>query len=300
MKWILFFSILAFLICFIFSVETLRHKRSRDGFNAFTLSQEERYDLYIKTESAKPPQNFLFISSNVSKNLVSSFYFAANISAIAYYTTYQSIASALAMMGGILKGYVFNASCQAFIAHIGTKQILAIRGTEFTEEHHNIWEVWDDLNSDPKTVKPTGAYVHSGFYDDLFNLWPSILKFLDINNPVWIIGHSLGGVRAHLARSLIPHTTPVRITTFGGPRGANFQFWDANMKYNTIVERVVAERDFAPDFPWMLPYFQPTEGFYWLTQGTINYVTERDYLNLSLADHRLTSSYIPLLEKAMR
>ena len=279
------------------------------GFDqALKMTPKQRYNLYIKNGLNKPLKNFSYLgsSSNVDKQLVREFLLAARLSAIAYYTEVPMIVGGLDQLGlqlnlkSKLLGYVFNESCQAYVATLGDLQILAIRGTEFTEAHHNIWEVWDDLKSDPINVKPKGSYVHAGFYEEFASLWPSIAPLLDYNKNIWIVGHSLGGVRAHLARAFIPHTTSVRITTFGGPKGANFDFWDANMDYNTIIERVVAERDFAPDFPWVLPFFQPEESFYWLTQGTINKVLERDYINVSLDDHRLTSSYLPLLENAAK
>ena len=275
---------------------------------ALKLTQKQRYNLYVAHGKNMPMKNFKYLesSSNVDKNLVREFLLAAQLSAVAYYTTTNMIFGGLAHISNQINkpvkllGYKFNGSAQAYVAKLGDQQILAIRGTEFTEAHHNIWEVWDDLKSNPINVKPKGAYVHAGFYEEFADLWSSIAPLLDTSKPIWIVGHSLGGVRAHLARMFIPHTTFVRITTFGGPKGANFDFWDANMDYNTVIERVVAERDFAPDFPWILPYFQPEEDFYWLTQGTINKVSERDYVNLSLADHRLTSSYLPLLENAAK
>jgi len=299
MKWIILAALVAFVTfawyCFSQKDKFTIADLHRNLFQLSKVSQRDRYMMYVGLGAQKPVKSFQFTDSNVDKRLVREFLFAAQMAAIAYYTTVENIATALSYFNVKFLGYRFNESCQAFAAMTSSgQQILSIRGTEFTEEHHNLWEVWDDIKATPLAVKPHGAYVHSGFYQEIAALWPYISPFLNLEQPIWVIGHSLGGVRAHLARAFIPHTTAVRITTFGGPKGANYDFWDANMKYNTVVERVVAERDFAPDYPWMV-WYQPTEMFYWMTQGQINHVDERDYVNLSLSDHRLSSSYLPLL-----
>lgn len=298
MKVLLLFGIILFgLWVYANSNQNYEAIKMQKRLGLFALSKKNRYDMYVESAKSKPAFNQTINTSNVPKPLIKEFYFAAQLASIAYYTTDTEIMNALSKFNITFKAYLQNASCQVYIGELKGTTILAIRGTEFTEAHHNIWEVWDDLRDTPTFTNPKGTFAHSGFYDDLYGLWPSIKPYFENVENVWVIGHSLGGVRAHLVRSFLSSQTKVRITTFGAPMGANYSFWDFyESGANTKVERVVAERDFAPSYPWLLPYIHPTESFYWITQGQINLVNERDYLNLSLADHRLTTSYLPLLE----
>ncbi len=275
----------------------------------FKLTTKQRVDMFIKQQKENAiiaPRNFDFVSSSVSMEQIDEFLLACRYALVAYSTSEVHIQEQCEKMNSKLVGSVNNGNCYAFVARrltsLGDTQILGIQGTEFIPGDHNLYQVWSDLSIIPQYVggfgtgAPHDMYVHSGFYDDLAALWTQIEPLLDYSLPIWICAHSLGAVRAVLARFLIPMTTFVRITNFGSPKGANPAFWNyvANNS-NTKIERVLAERDFAGDWQPLLPYEHPVEHFYWIHNNTINLVTERDWLNLSFDDHSILNSYIPKL-----
>jgi len=235
----------------------------------------------------------------VSQSLINDFYLAARLALIAYQTDPRIITYALNELGIELVGTVNDGNVYVYVAKYNGKQILCIQGTEFIPGNYDIWQVWSDLSITPRFVGPyADMYVHSGFYDDVASVYPQISNFLNFNESIWVIGHSLGAVRAMLIRSLIPSTTNVRITTFGCPRGASQQFFNQSVNIeNTVIEQVVAERDFAYDFQPLLPYYHAIPYFYWLTNDSIYYTKERDWLNLSFDDHSIANSYLVKLAK---
>ena len=266
------------------------------------LSFQDRYNRYIS--SKKNIKRYNFTTSNVALYLIKEFMMAAQFSLVAYSTMNDAIAQGVNQLGASLIGAVNNGNCYAYVAMYNDTQILAIQGTEFVPGDYNIAEVWADLSITPKFLKkrsgiPSFMYVHSGFYDELLDLWPRVIPLLNYNLPIWICGHSLGGVRSMIARYLIPEYVKVRITTFGAPRGANAGFWSYVTLSNTVIERILADNDFAGDWQPLLPYDHPSDSFYWLAHNSINLVTERDELNVSFSDHSILNSYIPKLQRVI-
>src|SRR6185503_17579160 len=173
---------------------------------------------------------------NVPTSQLSQFLLAAQLSLIAYDTNNNNIQASLNELGFTLVTAVNNGSCYAFIANIPQsisqklgvpQQVLAIQGTEFVPNDRNIWEVWADLSILPSFLSVENfIYVHSGIYYPFYDIWDQLSGLINPTQDLWIVGHSLGGVRAQLARWLLPKEMNVRITTFGAPRGANSNFWD--------------------------------------------------------------------------
>lgn len=281
-----------------------------DEFKSLRLSTKSRVDKYIEEETKKlfthpRPTTQNTQSSTVSQTLIDELLLAARFALVAYETDDKLLEQQCISLGASYVGACNNGNCFMFVGDMGHTQILGIQGTEFVSGDRNIYQVWSDLSIVPKRIKgvfynsPEIMYVHSGFYDDLVSLWPQVELLLDYNRPIHICCHSLGGVRGSLARYLIPRHTPVRITNFGAPKGANTAFWNYVYDHessNTVIERVAAERDFGPS--WMFGvdmYTHPTDMFYWLHDGIIEFVNKRDYVNLSFDDHSIVNSYIPKL-----
>jgi hypothetical protein len=293
---------------------------------AFDMTPKQRFELYVthqRRNIIKHPRSFdlqhLKAQHNIQQSLINDFYLAARFALIAYQTDPNIIAHACRNLGATVTGTVNDGNVYVYAATLSNnKRILCIQGTEFIPGDYDIYQVWSDLSITPRFVgNYADMYVHSGFYDDINNLWPQISNLIniprregnihdglftqpgtDFNEDLWIIGHSLGAVRSMLIRSLIPTTTKVRITVFGCPRGASKQFYDQAVNVeNTIIEQVVAERDFAYDFQPILPYYHANPYFYWLTNDSIYYTKERDWLNLSMDDHSIQNSYLTKLAK---
>ncbi len=96
--------------------------------------------------------------------------------------------------------------------------VLACRGTEITE--------WNDIKADANAVMAVieaVGNVHSGFNDEVDELWPLLEDMLHgVEQPIWFCGHSLGAAMATICayrckRSSITRD-PHELHTFGSPR----------------------------------------------------------------------------------
>ncbi len=96
--------------------------------------------------------------------------------------------------------------------------VIACRGTEPNE--------WNDVQADAKAslaVVGTIGKVHTGFNEEVEDLWPMLVEVLQQNKrTLWFCGHSLGGaiatisaIRCELDSSL---PSPRELHTFGSPR----------------------------------------------------------------------------------
>lgn len=117
--------------------------------------------------------------------------------------------------------YFNNRGAQAYRFRNQHNTIIACRGTEPNE--------WSDIRADVDAVSvlaETAGKVHRGFKREVDNLWP-MLETVLMNNrqPVYFIGHSLGGAMAKIcaSRSQLSHVSanPRELFTFGSPRVGN-------------------------------------------------------------------------------
>jgi hypothetical protein len=180
--------------------------------------------------------------------------------------------------------------CQVTLAKWADRAVIIFQGTR-VGKNPDIAELWDDVDSTPTSVD--GCDVHRGFWDPLLALWPDIEAKLPATGPRLITGHSLGGVRAHLAKHLCPEAD---VVSFGAPKGASAKFW-YQVYQGEPPTRVVHEQDFAPTWPPLL-YSQPGDQL-WLHNGEMISVTHRYGLCTSVADHSIDRGYIPALEHLM-
>jgi len=99
--------------------------------------------------------------------------------------------------------------------------VIVCRGTEPTE--------WNDVKADANAVTvlaETIGRVHSGFKQEVDDLWPALDKALaETKVPVWFAGHSLGGAMATICaqRCEVSKVSPDprALFTFGSPRVGN-------------------------------------------------------------------------------
>lgn len=111
-----------------------------------------------------------------------------------------------------------NDGSQAFVFRNEHDLVLTCRGTEPTE--------WNDIKADANAIMSAlGALgnVHSGFNQEVEDLWPVLEKLLSDNSqPVWFCGHSLGGAMATICAYRCQTSefmrNPQELHTFGSPR----------------------------------------------------------------------------------
>jgi hypothetical protein len=138
--------------------------------------------------------------------------------------------------------------------------IIAFRGTEFyrlgdiRSNLSKLRSVWLDLLTDlkikPKTYTKISPYfdtaIHSGFYEALKSIWPSVINKLDRmgNKPIWLTGHSLGAALATLAAYQFPERL-AGLYTFGSPCVGTSKFVSSykNKRLNQKTFRYVHGND---------------------------------------------------------
>ncbi len=123
--------------------------------------------------------------------------------------------------------------------------VIACRGTEPNE--------WNDIKADANAksvLAETTGKVHSGFKNEVDDLWPMIeTALVDNDLPLWFCGHSLGGAMATICagRCFLSHiqSNPDELFTFGSPRVGNKRYINyVNLDHyrfvnnNDIVTRV--------------------------------------------------------------
>ena len=147
-------------------------------------------------------------------------WFAAVLSKAAY--TDQGQSTATCKFHGYSSKLVSNNGAEVLIAKDRNEVWFAFRGTEPTKIN--------DVMADLKVIRNSalaGGKVHSGFQDELNELWVDCLKELEYNsqlkNPkkVYFTGHSLGAAMATIAATR--HEADL-LYTFGSPKvgGRNF------------------------------------------------------------------------------
>lgn len=299
----------------------------------FSLTARDRLFKYIREkkqmEIMDPIYNSIqrydlpnYVRRVLPQSQLKDFLLAAQLSLLAYNTNEAQIAEGCKQLGlEFVKFITYSSyssgsstypkddkSCWCFIAKMkdGT-QVLAIEGDEYISPNHNLAEIWENLSIYPRYLPDRngdysrGMYVQEGIFKPLADLWLDISQHLNygtIDNPgkIWVCGHSLGGARATLTSYFIPKHVRLRITTAGSPKCANKSFWEyfiPSGDRSFTIERLVTDEDFAPDWLPSLPYDQPAQSFFWLSNSNLEIVDSRDYLNISYDDHSLKNAYIP-------
>lgn len=216
---------------------------------------------------------------------------AADVLALAQLSNAAYLADAreaVAALGMDYVSQVGNDSCSALIATWGGYAVVAIQGTRVLE-NASLPELYDDLNG--CIVHLPEGRVHAGFWNPLVTIWPQIEAVMPPGHPL-LTGHSLGGVRAHLAKSLWPLA---QVVSFGAPKGADDAFWKVHYPAQQ-PSRLVYEHDFAPAWPYEGPFTQPAV-IQWLDAGGVKPVQNRPGLAFSVSDHSIDRSYIPALQR---
>lgn len=137
--------------------------------------------------------------------------------------------------------YKPTVQCGIFATRPGRKNgfaALVFRGT-------NGLETWLSNLTTFQVRWPGGGMVHSGFKKEFFRVWPEVAETLDeIDLPLFITGHSLGGALALLAASM---RTPRAVYTFGCPRVGDPVF--ARRLSEVPVFRIASLRDIVTGVP---------------------------------------------------
>lgn len=221
---------------------------------------------------------------------VSDLLMFARISSVEYMADDKAAVTALGMR---YVGRVGNSQVQATVAHWGGYTITAIRGTQVGNGQTSIPELFDDVENDVLAL-PGGLRVHKGFWEPLADIWGQIDALGCVGQPL-TIGHSLGGVRAHLSKHLRPES---EVVSFGAPKGADDAFWRAAFpEYPPL--RVVHDDDVIPGWPWDGPFTQPAD-VAWLHGGALKLVPKRPGWNVSVMAHFIDTGYIAALEALAR
>lgn len=140
---------------------------------------------------------------------------AAKLSAHAYKSE-KAAKAACKKMGFPWAQLISKDGAEVLIAKDRNDLWFAFRGTEPSK--------LNDVTADLKLIKNSamaGGKVHSGFQDEVNDLWMDILKEIEhneqlkIKKDIYMCGHSLGAAMATIAST---RHAPVELFTFGSPR----------------------------------------------------------------------------------
>tara|TARA_B110000902_G_scaffold253624_1_gene316513 strand:- start:173 stop:907 length:735 start_codon:yes stop_codon:yes gene_type:complete len=168
--------------------------------------------------------------------------FAAILSQTAYAD--QAKSTSVCKQHGFKSRLISNNGAEVLVAKNRKELWFAFRGTEPTKIN--------DVMADLKVVRNSaiaGGKVHSGFQDELNELWIDCLKEIEYNsqlkNPkkVYFTGHSLGAALATIAAT---RTQADKLYTFGSPRVGGRKF-AKNLK--CPHERYVNNNDIVTKVP---------------------------------------------------
>lgn len=184
-----------------------------------------------------------------------------------------------------------DVACPVTIAKWGNYKVCSFQGTRVTK-NLDIVQLFDDI--DGQVMMLDNMRVHQGFWCPMASVIPKVIDTLNsMDGNVLITGHSLGGVRSHLAKAFFPGA---EVVSFGAPKGATDAFWKTYYPDYPPI-RVVHEKDFAPTWPYDGPWTQPAK-LTWLHDGAISLVENRTGgLQISISDHSIQNGYIAALTK---
>lgn len=147
----------------------------------------------------------------------------AELSSICYYNE-ANVKPLVQQLGFTESQYYERDGAQAYIFTGVIDTVVACRGTEPNE--------WNDIRADANAttaLAETVGKVHSGFKQEVDDLWPELEKALVSNeNTLWFTGHSLGGAMATIGagRCFLSHikSMPSGLFTYGSPRVGNKRY----------------------------------------------------------------------------
>ncbi len=134
-----------------------------------------------------------------------------------------------------------------FLSRSQGAQTLSIRGTA------NLENALVDLNLSLRDDKTLNIKLHQGFASAAIAVYNDVQPFLDLNEPIYITGHSLGGaIAVILGMYLSLEDAQIsQIVTFGQPKVTNVT--GANEFSQLPLIRVVNQSDIVPLVPPISP-----------------------------------------------
>ena len=200
-----------------------------------TTPEEDEFSFEFKSELNGPIESMSLLRQSL---------LFAELSSICYYHD-RHVTPCVAEFGLTRCEYHERDGAQAYIFGNETDTIVTCRGTEPNE--------WNDIKADANAtaaLAETAGKVHSGFKQEVDDLWPELEEALISNkHTLWFTGHSLGGAMATImaGRCFLSHieSTPAGLYTYGSPRVGDkryINYCDINhirwVNNNDIVTRV--------------------------------------------------------------
>lgn len=239
-----------------------------------SVSENNQTDSEFKKTDLKTPERKLNLKSKLTgpianmSELRKSLLFA-ELAMIAYNDDAE-VREAVSVIGFDQVVFFDRDGSQAYKIANQNEVVITCRGTEPNE--------WNDIQADANAIAAlaeTAGKVHSGFKQEVDDLWPMIEKELKgCDQPIYFTGHSLGAAMATICaqRCFLSHmdAMPKELYTYGSPRVGckkyinycelDYKRWVNN---NDIVTRVPP--------PWMGYRHTGTE-FYINSKGVVGSV----------------------------
>ena len=175
----------------------------------------------MKMASRKSPSQYVKTTHQNQLDLGGRALLAARLAAISYKTE-KSASTACKKLGFPWVKLISKDGAECLVVKDRNDMWLAFRGTEPSK--------MNDVMADLKIIRNSakaGGKVHSGFQEEVNDLWMDVLSELEHNDSlkirkdVYMTGHSLGAAMATIAAT---RYNPLELFTFGSPRvgGARF------------------------------------------------------------------------------
>ena len=224
----------------------------------------------------------------VDKDWLARLLFDARLSDIAYLDTEKATRSALSSLGMDLVARYSTDSAQAYVAQGLTSHCyLVFAGTRVTTGTvlDAVGDLLRDIEYEPKELG-AGVRVASGAFDGARPVYSWAKPFIG-EQPVAVVGHSLGGWQATYA-ALYNTTFKLKyITAIDAPKQGNGLFWQFIGKTAPgMVTQLVHGRD--PWFAWPLDseLIHGDSPIIWLRDGKAVWTTEPNWAGGDILDCR--------------
>lgn len=181
------------------------------------------------------------------------------------------------------KKVIGNGECFITVAMWNGDLVLGIRGTQFSDEF-SLAQLLDNERFGKVTSQGIPGYAMDGYAIPVWSLIES--ANLPWMPNTYIVGHSMGGIRAKLAAARAPTGVKLQRIALAPPCGTDTKFGeylDAAYRNALTIGR---ENDFALNHPILAPCFTQSKSILHLTSSAPKFIEKWPWWDENIEDHK--------------